>query len=292
MEHLSLDILRTFISIVDLNGFNKAAEKVHLSQSAISMQMKRLEEQTGHSLFERKGKQRLLTHHGEILLSHARRMLQLNDELLQNFKDSKLKGKIRMGIQSDFVDSPLTAAIYQYIKHHPEMMLDLKVDSSDSLQDMLTRRKLDLVVYLGREKNRAFDATTMGVHPLEWVCSSAFTLQSPLPLVVLGPDCKIRQSISAALTSANIPWRIAFASSSLPAAWGAISAGIGLGARTRIGMPGSLIIMPGSADLPPLPAVHAWLCTSPGENSRLILRLKEFLFNEASKSNWTWHSPR
>jgi len=290
MEHLSLDALRTFLSIVDLDGFNKAAEKVHLSQSAISMQMKKLEEQTGHSLFERKGRQRQLTHHGEVLLGYARRMLQLNDELLENLKESKQKGKIRIGIQGDFAGSPLAGAIYRYVRHHPELMLELKVEPSDTLQDMLTRQKLDLIVYLAREKNKAFDAVAMGVHPLEWVRSPTFSLQLPVPLVVLSPNCKIRQTVSATLTDADIPWRIAFASSSLPVAWGAIAAGIGVGARTRIGMPRSLMVMPASAGLPPLPAVRAWLCTSSKECSGIILRLKEFLFNETNKTGWTWHS--
>jgi DNA-binding transcriptional LysR family regulator len=281
MEHLSLDVLRTFLSIADLNGFNKAAEKVHLSQSAISMQMKRLEKQTGQTLFERKGKQRVLTHHGEILLSHARKMIQLNDEILLTLKEHRLKGKARMGIQLDFADSLLLSAIYRYTRHHPDVILDLRVDSSDTLQEMLTKRKLDIILYLAREKNRTFDTITMEAHPLEWVSAPGFSIQpfdkSPLPLVVLGPNCKIRQSVSAALTAAGIPWRIAFASSSLSAAWGAVSAGIGVSARTRIGTPSSLKPVPKSTGLPPLPKVHAYLCTAPGENSRPITSLKEFL---------------
>jgi len=281
MEHLSLDVLRTFLSIVDLNGFNKAAEKVHLSQSAISMQMKRLEEQTGQTLFERKGKQRLLTHHGEILLSHARQILRLNDEILLTLKETRLKGKIRMGIQPDFVDSPLTASIYRFIQHHPDIILDLKVDSSDSLQEALTKRKLDIIVYLAKEKNRTFDTVTLNTYPLQWISAPGFTTtKSPLPLVVLGPDCKIRQSISAALTASGTPWRIAFATSSLQAAWAAISAGIGISARTSIGMPATLKAIPKSAGLPPLPAVHSFLCSPADEIAHPVQRLKEFLQNE------------
>ncbi|WP_431210251.1 LysR family transcriptional regulator [Puia sp. P3] len=191
MEHLSLDVLRTFLSIVDLNGFNKAAEKVHLSQSAISMQMKRLEEQTGQTLFERKGKQRLLTHHGEILLSHARQLLRLNDEILLTLKETRLKGKIRMGIQPDFVDSPLTASVYRFIQHHPDIILDLKVDSSNSLQEGLTKRKLDIIVYLAKEKNHAFNTVTLKTHPLQWVGAPGYTTgKSPFPSSSSDPNAK------------------------------------------------------------------------------------------------------
>ncbi|MBS1661311.1 MAG: LysR family transcriptional regulator [Bacteroidetes bacterium] len=276
MEHLDLDVLRTFVSIVDLNGFNKAAEQVHLSQSAISMQMKRLEDQTGHALFERKGRQHTLTHQGEVLLSYARKMLELNDEALLNLKESKLKGKIKIGLQLDLAQSHISNAIYRYARLHPEMTIDLKVDASDTLQELLTKRKLDLIFYLSREKNRTFDSVPLSTHPLEWIGAPSYSNQSPIPLVTLGPNCKMRQAISAALTNAGIPWRIAFTSSSLPSAWDAVSAGIGITARTRIGMPASLTVLPKSLGLPPLPAVQAYLCTSPGETSRLVNKIREF----------------
>ena len=280
MEHLGLDVLRTFVSIIELKGFNKAAEKVHLSQSAISMQIKKLEELTGQALFERKGKHHLLTHQGELLLSYAKKMLDLNDEALQLLQQTKLKGRIRVGIQLDFASSPLPSSLYRFVKMHPELLLDLKVDASDALQHQLSEGKLDIILFLGNDKTTSFDAHMLGSHPLKWFYSPSTRPTfdgSPLPLVALGPNCKIRQLSSAALNEAGIPWKILFTSSSLQAVWGAVSAGIGIFARTTIGAPAQLKTVPRSAGLPDLPTVNTWLCTASGEDRRAILQLRDFI---------------
>lgn len=281
MEHLSLDVLRTFVFIVELKGFNKVAERVHLSQSAISMQIKKLEELSGQALFERKGKRHLLTHQGELLLSYAKKMLELNDEALQVLQQTKLKGKVRVGMQMDFADSSKAAYLHRFIKMHPEILLDLKVDASDVLQHMLSEGRLDIILFLGREKIAGFDAHALGSYPLKWFHSPATggipIDGSPLALAAMGPNCKIRQMSSAALNEAGIPWKIVFTSNSLSAVWGAVSAGLGICARTRIGAPASLKAVPKTAGLPDLPVVNAWLCTMAGEDRRTVLQLKDHL---------------
>ena len=143
MEHLNLEALRTFISIVDLNGFNKAADKVNRSQSAVSMQMKKLEEVTGRSLFEKRGKKHVLTNQGEILLSYARKILDMNDEAFLALKETKLKGKVRIGIQVDFAETLLPKTLFAFTKTYPEVLIDLKIDTSDILQQHLIAAKLD-----------------------------------------------------------------------------------------------------------------------------------------------------
>src|SRR5215813_5812041 len=137
MEHLSLDVLRTFIAITELDGFNRAAEKVSRSESAISMQMRRLEDLTGQTLFEKKGKRHQLTHQGEVLLSYARKMLDLNDEALLVLKQSRLKGRIRLGMQQDFSGSILTETLLKFCKSFPDILMDITVDTSDVLQQQL-----------------------------------------------------------------------------------------------------------------------------------------------------------
>ena len=281
MDHLNIDVLRTFISIIDLNGFNKAADKVNRSQSAVSMQMKKLEEMTGHGLFERSGKKYLLTSQGEVLLSFARKIIDLNDEAFLALKDSKLKGKVRIGIQIDFAESPLPKTLIEFARKYPDVLMDLKIDTSDVLQQQLIAGKLDMAIYLAQDTNGELQSHVLGTFPLKWIYSPSCNISSlckpPLPLAVLGPNCKIRQIASLALNNAGISWRIAFASSSLSATWSALSAGIGISARTAIGLPASLKIIPAIFGLPKLPTVYAYLCTTGKNESVVVLHLKSYL---------------
>jgi DNA-binding transcriptional LysR family regulator len=281
MDHLNIDALRTFISIIDLNGFNKAAGKVNRSQSAVSMQMKKLEEMTGHGLFERSGKKYLLTNQGEVLLSYARKIIDLNDEAFLTLRDSKLKGKVRIGIQIDFAESPLPKTLIAFARKYPDVLMDLKVDTSDVLQQQLTAGKLDMAIFLAQGTSGELQSEVLGTFPLKWIYSPSYNISSlrkpPLPLAVLGPNCKIRQIASLALNNAGISWRIAFTSSSLPATWSALDAGIGISARTTIGLPPSLKIIPTVFGLPKLPTVYAYLCTSSKNDSAVVKHLKNYL---------------
>lgn len=280
MEHLSLDVLRTFLTITELEGFNRAAEKVSRSESAISMQMRRLEELTGQSLFEKKGKKHQLTHQGEILLSYTRKMLELNDEALLTLKQSRLKGRVRLGLQQDFSGSVLTETLVKFCKSFPDILLEITVDTSDALQQQLIKGKLDMALYLAKEKNASLESTSLGTFPLKWVYASghnALLKERPLSLVLLGPACKMRQTGTHALNQAAIPWRAPFTSSHLSAAWAAVDAGLGVSIRTAIGLPPSLRTATSSAGLPALPSVHAFLCTRQSGGTPPVLRLKEVL---------------
>lgn len=282
MEHLNLEACRTFLSIVELNSFTRAAEKVHRTQSAISMQMKKLEELTGKPLFEKKGKKHLLTNHGEVLLSYAKKMLELNDEFFMISNEIKIKGTIRIGLHLDFSASDLPKALYRFNKAYPQILLDLKIEPTDVLQQEMISGKLDMIIYLSNEINQELDCINLGNFPLKWFyapehASIVKNRLSPLPLVVLGPNCKMRQIASFSLNNAEITWRIAFSSSNLSAMWGAVSAGIGISARTEIGLPAPLVPVPPSYGLPKLPVMHVYLCTAKDEQTQAVISLKNFL---------------
>jgi DNA-binding transcriptional LysR family regulator len=286
MDHLNLEACRTFLFIVELNGFNKAAEKTHRTQSAISMQMKKLEEVAGKPLFEKKGKKYLLTNHGEVLLSYAKKMLDLNDEFFMISKEAKLKGTIKIGLHLDFAESELPKALYRFNKSHPEITLELKIEPSDVLQQDLANGKLDMIIYLTNESNPELNSIRIGSFPMKWIYAPSHSslvknrLQ-PLALAVLGPNCRMRQLASLSLNNAEITWRISFSSSNLSAIWGAVNAGIGISARTEIGLPPSLAPIPNSFGLPKLPTVHAYLCTDNCEQSKAVITLKSFLLTAA-----------
>ena len=286
MEHLNLEACRTFLFIVELNGFNKAAEKTHRTQSAISMQMKKLEEVAGKPLFETKGKKHLLTNHGEVLLSYAKKMLDLNDEFFMVSNEAKLKGTIKIGLHLDFAESELPKVLYRFNKAHPEITLELKIEPSDVLQQDMANGKLDMIIYLTNESNPELNSIRIDSFPMKWIYAPGHSsliknrLQ-PLSLAVLGPNCRMRQLASLSLNNAEITWRISFSSSNLSAMWGAVNAGIGISARTEIGLPPSLAPIPNSFGLPKLPTVHAYLCTDNSEQSKAVIILKSFLLTAA-----------
>jgi DNA-binding transcriptional LysR family regulator len=288
MNHLNLEALRTFTSIIDLNGFNKAAEKVNRSQSAISMQMKKLEELTGKPIFEKRGKKHLLTNHGEILLSYAKKLLDLNDEAFVALREIRLRGDIKIGIHVDLASSPLPNSLFKFTKAYPEVLIDLKMDTSDALEEQLLNGKLDIAIYLAQDKNPKLSSLDLGIFKLKWIYapdSPPSLEKQSLPVVVLGPNCKMRQQASLSLNNAGISWRIAFTSTNLSAIWGAVDAGIGITARTIIGLPVSLKPVPESFQLPELPSINMYLATAVTNDSNLLASLKEYLLNEVHEKN-------
>lgn len=282
MDHLSLEFLRAFSSIVELDGFSKAADKVGRTQSAISMQIKRLEEAIGQKLFEKKGKKHILTNHGEILLSYARKMLELNDEAFVTLKETKLKGTIRIGIHLDLAETNLPRLICQFAKAYPEVLIDLAIDSSDVLFKKMAARKLEIAIYIAKDPFPDFKSAKLKSLPLKWLYAPEFSgcpNKSLLPLVVLGPNCKMRQQASLALNEAGLPWRIAFVSSSLSVNFNAVKSGVGITVRTPIGLPPFIKPVPASAGLPELPDVNIFLTSATEKDNRLISSLKEFVLD-------------
>jgi DNA-binding transcriptional LysR family regulator len=181
----------------------------------------------------------------------------------------------------DFAETLLPKTLFAFTRTYPEVLIDLKIDTSDILQQQLIAAKLDMAIYLAKDKNGELQSQVLETFPLKWIYSPAYSIFPPgkqaLSLAVLGPNCKIRQMASLALNEAGISWRIAFTSSSLSATWGAVAAGIGISARTTIGLPDSLKPIPASFGLPKLPVVRAYLCTTGKDDSAVVLRLKDYL---------------
>jgi DNA-binding transcriptional LysR family regulator len=275
--NLDIDFLRTLASAEDLGGMNRAAEQVGRSQSAVSQQMRKLEEKIGQRLFRKQGRGLVLTESGELLLKYARRMLALNDEAVAALRGSGLEGVVRFGLPSDFAESWLPAALGQFKRAHPLIRVEASVDRNAVLLERLEKGRLDLAMFFSDGQHQG--AQRLASLPMVWIGSAehAFDPAEPIPLVLFEAPCVFRKAGIAALDAAGIRWRIAFTSPSLAGLWAAVEAGLGVSPRTTVHVPDWLTVLGKSTRLPKLPSVELSLYDRGRPLTPAALRLKEIL---------------
>lgn len=249
--NLDLDTLRSLSVVHDLGGMAQAADQLGRTPSAISLQMRRLQDELGTVLFRRRGRGLALTEAGEIALRYARRILLLNDELIDTMQGAKLAGTIRVGCAQDFA-SLLPAALARFAELYPRMQVELSVEGNAALADAVDKSRIDVALVVGHQERAA--ARIVGELELVWIASSRFTLQEgePLPLAVLGPQCAFRRCAIERLEAAQLSYRIAANSPSLDGLWAAVLGGLGITARTALNLPGGLQWAPILHKLPSL----------------------------------------
>lgn len=251
LVNLDMDVLRTLVTAQQLGSFNRAANRIGRSQSAVSQQIRKLEEQVGEPLFHKQGRHMLLTEAGEVMLAYARRILDLNDEAVSAIRGRAAEGLVRFGLPADFAETWLPAALGNFKRTHPAVRIEAVVDRNRRLLDLLDRGELDLVLAMGNGTRS--DARLLATLPLVWIgaasSKTAWTPDEPVPLAVYEAPCFFRQRALAALDGAGVPWRIAFTSPSLHGLWAAVEAGLGVTLRTAVGLPATLRVLDG------LPAV-------------------------------------
>lgn len=277
--HVNLDValLRTFVAVVELGSVGRAAQRVHRSQPATSLQIKRLEDVIGTPLLKKSGRGVSLTEHGEILLDYARRLLELNDETVAAATTLKLSGSVRLGIAQDFADGVLTSVLARFARSHPSVAVEVKADRNGVLKEALARKQLDFILSFGDGSSR--DTTFLGKTPMVWIGSPRYSLdfEAPLPFVAFEPPCEFRRVAIKALNQGAISHRIVFSSPSLFSQWSAVEAGMGLTARTTMGMPSSLVIYGKKERLPSLPTIDICLRTAGAKLDPPALKLQEIV---------------
>lgn len=237
LNNLSLDSLRTLVVAHDVGGFGRASERLGRTPSAISLQMKRLQDEIGVQLFTKQGRKILLTEQGEIALRYARRVLELNDEMIDVLRGSSLSGAVRIGFAQDFTGNVLPAVIERFSSLYPLVKLEITVDRGQVLIQALDSGDLDLALTLGGSEFKT--AQVLSDLPLHWIASPNFKQRAnqPLPLALFNPPCGCQTRGLDSLQDAGRSWRVAMTSPSLPGLWAAVSAGLGVTARTVIGIP-------------------------------------------------------
>jgi len=209
---LDLDQLQTFTAIADCGSFTRAADRVHKTQSAVSMQMRRLEERIGKALFEKDGRSNRLTEDGEKLLGYARRMIQLNRETVAAFDDTQLEGHIRIGTPDDYADRFLPEVMARFVRSNPRVELSVVCEPTVNLDEMIRRGSLDIALVTHHSDNHPNEIVRR--EPLLWVTSAnhATHEEAILPIAVGRPTCCWRAATCAALDEAGRAYRILFTS--------------------------------------------------------------------------------
>ncbi len=275
-----LDVLRTFVTGVELGSFAKAAERLGRSTSAVSAQLKKLEEQAGGPVLRKSGRGLALTQAGETLMAYARRMLELNDEAAEAVCGVDLEGWVRIGLQEDFGERVLTNILGEFARAHPRVRIEARVARNAELLDFIQTGRLDLALAWDSGKSSPH-AELLGTLPMEWIGPAAGRMSGlepgdAVPLVVFDAPCLMRSAATMALDRAGIPWRVAFTSPGLSGVWAAVGAGLGVTVRTRAGMPGHLRVLEG---LPRLPEIGLSLHRAEAGSTQVIHRLSAIVRN-------------
>ncbi|MGB3390390.1 MAG: LysR substrate-binding domain-containing protein [Pseudaminobacter sp.] len=224
---LDLDQLQTFVMICDTGSFTRAADEVHRTQSAVSMQMRRLEERIGKSLFEKDGRSNRLTEEGERLLSYARRLLHLNRETLAAFDDRSLEGQIRIGTPDDYADRFLPEIMARFARSNPRVELTVICEPTPGLVEHIKRGNLDLALVT---HNDARQSEVVRREPLLWVTSAnhATHEREILPMAFGRPNCVWRRSACDVLDRMHHDYRVLFTSFSATVIAAAVLSGLAL----------------------------------------------------------------
>lgn len=246
MSHVfDIDVLKTFIAIAERGRFTRAAEAVHKTQSAVSMQMKRLEETLGKPLFTREGRRNRLTAHGEHLLDYARRIVQLNNEAMTALTEPELSGLVRMGTPDDYADRFLPEILARFSRTHPMVKVDVECQASSVLLDRTQRGELDLaIVTCDRQVQHG---KVVRVEPLVWVTSARHAVHAHdiLPVALSHQGCSWRQMALDALERSGRPYRIAYASTNSMAVSAAVLSGLAVAAIPELVLrPGMRVLSP------------------------------------------------
>lgn len=226
---MDLDLLRSFVSVVDAGGFTRAGERVHRTQSTVSQQIQRLEKTLGRPLLHRNGKRATPTEEGERLLSYARRILALADEARDAVARPTGGGIVRLGIPEDFAAHGLTEMLSEFAGSRPDLRLDVRCDLSINLRRDIERGELDVAVFKRDHGN--IGAVPCWPERLRWVTSRRQPVdirRNPLPLVVFPQGCLYRNRAIHALETAGRAWHIAYTSPNFSSIQAAVSVGLGV----------------------------------------------------------------
>jgi DNA-binding transcriptional LysR family regulator len=246
--NLPTELLRSFVAIVDSGSMLKATERVFVTQSALSLQMKRLEETVLTPLFHRDGRRLTLTPSGTALLGHAREILALNDRAVVALTGDALVGPVRVGLVQDFAETLLSGVLARFAQLNPEVQLQVRVAGSPELLDLLNGNRLDVVLCMGAPE----DAAAVRVAPMVWHGDPELAERSVLPLAILEPPCRFRDAALAALERDGRPFRVALETPSLSALRAAVEAGLAVTCRTALFRP---LTTPIEVGLPVVPQV-------------------------------------
>lgn len=267
-RNLDTDLLRTFVTVAETGSMTVAANALHLTQGAVSQQVKRLEETLGCALFTRARSGLRLTSAGERLIGKARRLLLLNDEILAEMSDKAIMGHVRLGVPYDLVGTTLAPAIKSYAEAWPQVEMSLVCASSPELAEKLATGEIDLAVI-----EEPVGANTAGeclvIDRLVWSGARGGTahLKRPLPISMVADTCAFRPAVIESLHRHGIEWRTVFENGSIEATSATVRTDLAITTWLASTVPSDLDILGPESGLPSLPSFAINLHLAPHAGS-------------------------
>ena len=247
LTNLDLDLVRTFATIAGTGNFTRAAETLRRQQSTISLQVQRLESTLGHRLIERTPRSVRLTPEGERFLGYARRLLDLNDEVVARVNEPQMHGVVRLGTPEDFATRHLPDVLARFTQAYPAVALEVTCDLTLNLIERFRKGAFDLTLIKRERSAKQSGGIRVWREPLVWVTSERdfWSSGGPLPLVVSPTPCVYRKRATEALDRVHRAWRIAYTCGSLAGSIAAVKAGLGVTVLPKDMVPPGLHLIDG-----------------------------------------------
>lgn len=273
---LDPDHMRTLVAIAESGSFTRAADEVHKAQSAVSMQMKRLEDQLGRPLFEREGRQSRLTADGMRLVEFARRLLRLNDEAVASFRAPGLSGHVRLGTPDDYMAN-FPQLLSRFARAHPSVEVTVMCEPTSELLKRLQQDDVDLAIitYVGQTQR----ARIFRRERLLWVTSDRHSVheEPTVPLALGRPDCSWRATAILALDSIARRHRLVFTSWNAPIVGQAILEGFAVSVLPESALQPGMRVLTEADGFPELPPVEIALVRPAGAINPLAEALERYI---------------
>lgn len=270
---LDLDLLRTFIDVVDAGSFAAAASQVFRTQAAVTQRVQRLEHMLQRPLFIKVGRRKVLTENGTRLLDYARRIMALHDEACASLTGNPQVGEIRLGAPEDTAEAMLPALLRRFTRSFPSVRVVIHVARSSFLMQALNQGHIDIAISTSDDKSH--ERLHLRSTPTVWLAAADFKLarSQPLPLVLQEEPSLYRRLARDALHEAKVPSRIAHVSGSLVGVLAAVRAGLGVTARSIQALDPSMRVLGAAEGLPALPDVslYAYLSHRTGRQAAPML---------------------
>jgi DNA-binding transcriptional LysR family regulator len=273
---LDPDLLQAFVAVSDLRSFTRAAARLNRTQSAVSMQVKRLEERLGAELFHRSTVHVELSPSGEALLGYARRILAISDEAVARLREHGLHGHVRLGVMDDYGTLIVPALLAGFAALYPHIQVEMQTGLTATMPDRLGDA-FDLVIAMHPEGQGG--GIFLRKEQALWAVGTTRSAlgQTPLPLALYPPGCLFRQWAVAALDRANLPWRLAFVSHSLGAVEAVAAQGLAVTVVKSGTRPLGLRALSAADGLPALPVADIRLHVAPGASQASALLAQHFV---------------
>lgn len=258
-------LLKSFVAVAETGSITKAAEQIGRTQSAISQQIKKIEELFNKSFFVR-GKKCTLTKDGHLLLNNAKKILNIHFEIVDGFKNPELRGEVSFGLPEDFAHLYLSKLVADFIDKHPRILFNIKTDLTLSLFESFRKKELDLVLVKMSQPDDFPDGQEIWTESLEWVGDVNLVQENkPIPLVLSHDPCIYRSRAINVLDKSKLSWRLAVASTSYVVSIAAIKARMGISVLPRNMIPEEMQIIKSNI-LPKLNDIHVSLLKHSNNN--------------------------